>query len=61
VSATGSSNWASSLNVQSETVHELIGHLDVNHQAEGLSTDFIGKKRCINLRMTTELQLADNS
>ena len=61
MSDTGSSHCASSLDVQSETVQEIIGQKYVNHQAEGLSTDFIGKKRCRNIRMTTELQLADNS
>ena len=61
VSDTGSSHWASSLDVQSETMHEIIGQKYVNHQAEGFSTDFIGKKRWRNLRMTTQLQFADNA
>jgi hypothetical protein len=42
-------------------VHEINGQTYVNHQTEGLSTDFIGKKRCRNLRMTPELQSVDNS
>jgi hypothetical protein len=29
-------------------MHEIIGEKFVNHQAEGLSTDFIGKKRSYN-------------
>jgi hypothetical protein len=42
-------------------MHEIIGQKYVNHQAEGFSTDFIGKKRWRNLRMTTQLQFADNA
>jgi hypothetical protein len=34
MSDTGSSHWASSLDVQSETVHEIIGQKYVNHQAK---------------------------
>jgi hypothetical protein len=49
VSSTGSVPWVSSLYVQSEAVHEINGQNYVNHQTEGLSTDFIGKKRCRNL------------
>jgi hypothetical protein len=29
-------------------MHEIIGEKFVNHQAEGLSTDFIGEKRSYN-------------
>ena len=53
--------WASNLDVQSGAVHEINGQKYGNQQAEGMPTDFIGKKRCRNLRMTPELQLVDNS